>query len=213
MAENLDPAAAVLDMIDGMPTIIFWCTDANGIIQQSVGGALRAIGLTRGATVGNHVSLYGYGNEAMYDAAMRGLSGIERQNGSWGPATRRHYITAWCPYYTDGKIGGVVVLAMDVSGLAQSSLEDIQDQLSDFLPVATRLAEAEADKLSALAGLAKAQANTAERSWSALIHGVKWLAPKLATPLTMIATAGALWVADRLGMLDHITRWFVTPTP
>lgn len=210
MTSRSPDGGSILDIIDGMPHVIFWYTDASGVVLASVGGALRAIGLTRDATVGAHVRDYGPATEAMYQEAMAGMSGVSSGPGSWGPAARRRYLTAWGPYYQGNEKAGMVAIAMDASTLEESSLEALQGQLAAALPVLQKLAEAEAASLLASLEQARTRTITSEKSWEALLQALSWMGTKIGLPMVIVATALSLWVADKLGVLDSVLNWLVS---
>ena len=205
---EIDP----LDLLDGMPHVIFWYTDKEGTILSSVGGSLRAIGLTRDAVVGNKVDVYGPETEELFSQAMQGMSGLQRTSGTWGPAVRHRYIQAWGPYYIGGgRPGGLVVVAMDITNLEMEAIDRIEETLSQAMPALSSLATAEAEAMrkTAEAALTKADASSATRE--ALINAFRWLGTKIGVPLVILATALSMAVADQLGVLDAVLSWFGGP--
>lgn len=207
-----------LDQIDSLPRAVWWTTNHEGKILVSVGGGLRLIGLTRDATAGRHVSDFGEATEERWKRAMSGESGLVRESGTWHAAVRHLYVVLWGPYYQGSEIAGMAVLAIDVTSLEQSAIQEIQRTLQGLQPVMTRLAAAEIENLQAATLRASEQIEdrkreryrqdqAATRWWHTLQGTGRWVATHLGTELRLLALALAMGLAAYLGVLETLLEW------
>lgn len=183
-------------MVEAMPHVIVWGTDLNGKIAFSFGGGLASLSLTARSVEGIEVNSAPLDIHIKHRQGLLGVGGVTQDKEA---RSGQIFNSAYSPYYDDdGKIAGTVVLSINITHFQDSNDKQLRETLTKLQEIVNQ------------AILPLNQMSRMERffTWFGVKFEatVKWAAPYAAKAVTIALTALALWIAQRLGVLDRILK-------
>ena len=182
--------------IEAMPHVIVWGTNLKGDIVFCCGGGLSSLSSTAKAVEGvaAHIWLLKGGDK--HEQSLLGIPGVTRDKDEKSGQT---FISAYGPNYDeDGKLLGAIILSINITNFQDNTEKQLQETLVKLQEIVN------------VAIIPLSQLSKTERffTWvgANFEDTVKWAAPFASKAITIALTAVALWIAQRLGVLDGILK-------
>lgn len=202
-------------MVESLSHVSVWATDLDGTVVLCAGGGLALLGLTPEAVQGTHVSQWHESYGRMHVNALRGLSELERttkiHSVTQGVGRSRETVTQWAPHYmvdSEGNrsIAGMVAFSIDITTMSEDTMTFVLGRFDDWTPYIQRLANAEVERLNAMAENDRRRMELMDSRWSVLVRFAEWFKERVTVPTTIILVAAALFIAKTLGVLDLVAH-------
>lgn len=182
--------------IEAMPHVIVWGTDLKGEIIFCCGGGLSSLSSTARAVEGVDSRFWLLKGGDKHEQSLLGNPGVTRDKDEKSGQT---FISAYGPNYDeDGKLVGAIILSINITNFQDNTEKQLQETLVKLQEIVN------------VAIIPLNQLSKTERffTWvgANFQDMVKWLAPYASRAATIILTALALWIAQRLGVLDNVLK-------